>query len=75
LQSICIPSGVEVLGSWAFLSCLELSNVSFEFRSRLIRIERGAFAACEDLQSICLPPDLEFLECEALPWSSLEYLS
>jgi hypothetical protein len=47
LQSIVIPSSVEILGSSCFSRCESLSSISFESNSRLIRIEPGAFSGCD----------------------------
>jgi hypothetical protein len=40
LQTILIPSNVEILGSKCFSYCKSLSSITFESNSRLTRIER-----------------------------------
>jgi hypothetical protein len=44
LQSILIPSGVEILGSKCFSRCKSLSFITFESNSRLTQIESEAFS-------------------------------
>jgi hypothetical protein len=60
LQSIVIPSSVEILGSSCFGECESLSSISFESNSRLIRIESNAFSK-SSLQSIVIPSSVEIL--------------
>jgi hypothetical protein len=55
LQSIVIPSSVEILGSSCFSRCQSLSSISFESNSRLTRIDSTAFSS-SSLQSIIIPP-------------------
>jgi hypothetical protein len=60
LQSILIPSSVEILGSKCFLWCKSLSSITFESNSRLARIESEAFSF-SSLQSISIPRNVEIL--------------
>ena len=50
-----------MIKSMAFYMCKPLKSVSFEDGSRLTRLALGAFAS-SGLQSIHLPPSLEFIE-------------
>jgi hypothetical protein len=63
LETICIPSGVDVLGRLCFANCTRLSSVQFERNSRLTRIEQGAFSSCSSLEHLCIPSRVEVL-CE-----------
>jgi hypothetical protein len=74
LKSICISSRVETLSPACFSSCEALSNVAFEFDSRLSSFEYETFWNCYKLRSICLPASLTRLESGALYWPSLEYI-
>jgi hypothetical protein len=71
LQSILIPSNVEILGSKCFSNCKSLSSITFESNSRLTQIESEAFHQ-SSLQSILIPRNVEilgskcFLNCESL---------
>jgi hypothetical protein len=77
LQSIVIPSSVEILGSSCFSECKSLSSISFESHSRLLRIASDAFSK-SSLQSIVIPSSVEilgsscFLRCESLSSISFE---
>jgi hypothetical protein len=64
LQSVLIPSTVQIIGSSCFSSCKSLSSISFESNSRLARIESKAF--CESsLQSIVIPKNVQFIDGSA----------
>jgi hypothetical protein len=60
LQSIIIPSSVEILCSSCFSQCYSLSSMSFESQSRLKRIESSAFSY-SSFQSIMVPSSVEML--------------
>jgi hypothetical protein len=74
LKSICIPAGVQTLIFDFFSDCSSLASVVFEFHSRLVKIRSTVFLYFRQLQSICLPASLEWIEPEALPLSSLFYI-
>jgi hypothetical protein len=71
LESILIPSNVEIFGSYCFSHCESLSSVTFESNSRLTRIELAAFS-WSSLESILIPSNVEILgsycfhACESL---------
>jgi hypothetical protein len=65
LQSILIPSSVEILGSSCFSQCRSLSSITFESNSRLIRIESEAFSY-SSLQSIVIPSTILFIGSDAV---------
>jgi hypothetical protein len=71
-EAIIIPGGIGELCCHCFYGNKFVSSVTFEPRSKLSRIERGAFAACYSLASICIPSSVEmlsedcFLACKAL---------
>jgi hypothetical protein len=77
LQSIVIPSSVEILGPSCFAYCKSLSSISFESNSRLMRIESDAFSE-SSLQSIVIPSNVEiigsscFRDCKSLSSISFE---
>jgi hypothetical protein len=77
LQSLLIPSNVEILGSKCFLYCQSLSSITFESNSHLTRIESEAFSN-SSLQSIVIPRNVEileskcFLRCDSLSSNAFE---
>jgi hypothetical protein len=77
LQSIAIPSNVEILGSYCFYWCKSLSSITFESNSRLTRIESFAFSS-SSLESILIPRNVEilgslcFYQCRSLSSTTFE---
>jgi hypothetical protein len=65
LESICIPSSVEVLSSEFFRGWYSLLSLTFESGSKLTRIESKTFCDCKCVKSICIPSSVEVLcsEC------------
>jgi hypothetical protein len=63
LRSICIPSSVEILCQWCFCTSSWLLSVTFQWGSRLNRIERRVFWECSQLRSIYIPPSVKSLPC------------
>jgi hypothetical protein len=59
LESVVIPSNVEILGSKCFSACESLLSISFESHSRLTRIESEVFSRTS-LQSIVISRNPEF---------------
>ncbi|WP_407400023.1 leucine-rich repeat domain-containing protein [Treponema sp.] len=47
---IVIPEGVEVIGEYAFINCVNLKKITFP--SSLRKIREGAFECCKSLESI-----------------------
>jgi hypothetical protein len=73
LQSIAIPSSVEILDCYCFSGCAALQAVSFEADSQLFRIGVRAFDHCRILKSIVLPSSLEVIdECGFFNCQKLE---
>lgn len=63
LESIVIGSGVTNLGG--FISCLNMTGVTFEAGSRLREIKQDCFLNCTKLTSITLPASLEIIGVSA----------
>jgi hypothetical protein len=63
LESILIPSSVEVLHEGCFQSCDGLRKVTFGRESKLRLIERMAFQGCQSLSLIGVPASVEILHC------------
>jgi hypothetical protein len=63
LQSICIPSSVEILGK-SCVSESSLHSVSFVSGSRLLQIEACCFHGCS-LPSVSIPPSVAFVARDA----------
>jgi hypothetical protein len=75
LQSICIPSSVQILCSHCFFWFRALSSLFFEPASKLSQIEDDAFAGCPSLSSISFPASLESIGRLALTGANLTYIS
>lgn len=54
IKSVVIPEGYEYIGSSAFRSCENLSEV--EISSTVTSIQHGAFLFCNSLEEIYIPP-------------------
>jgi hypothetical protein len=71
LQSICIPSSVEILCKSCFEDCKNISIIKFESNSHLTQIDESCFARSA-LESICIPSSVLilgiscFFECSDL---------
>jgi len=63
LKTIVIPTGVEVVGYFAFGACNKLTKV--ELPSTLKKIEADAFQECESLTAIRVPEGTEEIGKEA----------
>jgi hypothetical protein len=74
LQSILIPSNVEILGSACFHFCTSLSSITFESNSHLTRIESFAFLD-SSLQSIVIPRNVQFIDGSAFLGVTLSSIS
>jgi hypothetical protein len=59
LNSIVIPSSVEIIGNFCFDSCDNLSVVKFESNSRLSEIGDSAFSNCPSLKTVWIPSCVE----------------
>jgi hypothetical protein len=69
LESILIPSSVEILGSSSFSYCESLSPIRIESNSRLRRIEPKAFWK-SSLQSILISSTILFIASNAVDIAS-----
>lgn len=58
LTEIAIPDSVTIIGEGAFQSCISLEKVLISENSNIKKIEAHAFAFCEKLTNIYLPPKL-----------------
>jgi hypothetical protein len=65
LESICIPSSVEVLREGCFLSCRRLRTVTFGAESKLRVIEAYAFRNIGSREWVSVPASVEFIGREA----------
>ncbi len=70
LKSVILPDSLEVIGTDAFTSCRELSNVKMS--RNLVEIRPYAFNGCHNIESLELPDSLKtigecaFLNCDKL---------
>jgi hypothetical protein len=58
LQSIRIPSSVEIISDYCFSECRNLAILEFDSGSRLSDLGDFAFANCSSLRWLCLPASL-----------------
>ena len=56
IQDVIIPSNIKIIGSYAFSTC-QIKAISIP--SQVIRIEKGAFGSCYDLQYVDISHDSE----------------
>jgi len=68
VETICIPSSVEIIENFAFEDCSQLMCVLFECDSKLKRVSSNAFQGCSKVHPIEYPPSVEF-EVDKDPWS------
>jgi hypothetical protein len=61
IQSIRIPSSVQIVPKSCFKNCSALSNLTFEPGCRISGFGESAFAGCSSLRSICIPSSIETL--------------
>ena len=73
LRSVQIGEGVTTVGSYAFYSCLNLTEVSLP--STLKRIETEAFDSCENLAELDLPEGLEYIGSWAIVYTDIERIT
>jgi hypothetical protein len=73
-SNITISSDIEILGRSCFSCCQSLSSISFASNSRLIRIERCAFAF-SSLHSIEIPRNVEFIDGSAFAGTTCNHIS
>ena len=60
IETITIPSTVEMVGEYAFLNCTSLSDV--ELQEGFKNISIGMFKGCTSLETLDLPSSLETIE-------------
>ena len=66
ITSVEIPSGVNQIGSCAFMGCSELGSMALP--EGLTDIGRQAFAGCEKLKSITLPASVKSIGGGVFEW-------
>jgi hypothetical protein len=71
LQSIAIPSLVDVLGFCCFSDCESLHSVMFERPSKLAKIEPGVFFGCKSLNRFVIPGSVMAIEPSAFECSGI----
>jgi hypothetical protein len=74
LESMIIPSAVEVLGDGCFWGCTSLSALVFEAGSQLEQMGSATFARCPLLRSIRIPSFVTKLPSDCFEGSSLSVL-
>jgi hypothetical protein len=62
LNSICIPSSVEILCECCFCYSEQLASVAFERGCKISVIEERVFANCVSLRWICIPATVNTLD-------------
>jgi hypothetical protein len=70
ITGICIPRRVQVIPQICFQDCAALGTVAFEEGSELRRIEAEAFAGSNQLHSVELPAQIEFVAPNAFSAST-----
>lgn len=70
IKSVKMPDSLKVLGSDAFLHCLELNSV--DFGNGITIIEDGAFCECRKLEHIELPSQIESIRSSAFQNTGLK---
>ena len=60
VETVVLPTYLEIIGQRAFKSCTKLTNVQFSIA--LQTIELGAFTGCSNLNIITLPSTLKTIE-------------
>ena len=70
IKSVKMPDSLKVLGSDAFLHCLELHSV--DFGNGITIIEDGAFCECRKLEHIELPSQIESIRSSAFQNTGLK---
>lgn len=70
IKSVKMPDSLKVLGSDAFLHCLELHSV--DFGNGITIIEEGAFCECRKLAHIELPSQIESIRSSAFKNTGLK---
>ncbi len=71
VTEVIIPNNVEVIESWTFHNCQELSKLSLG--SGILEIGEEAFADCSKLRSITIPSKVEYIGSRA--FANLKYLT
>jgi hypothetical protein len=61
LESLTIPSSVEILEMRCFSTCTKLVTVTFLSDSKLVRIENSVFENCHSLRSLCVPSSVKLI--------------
>jgi hypothetical protein len=59
LQSICIPSSIQIIGDFCFSECEAMSDLTFESGCQVSILGDSACSACSRLQAVCIPSSIE----------------
>jgi hypothetical protein len=79
LQSLAVPSSLEVIDEGCFAKCKSHAVVRFELDSKLARIDERAFQDCSSLRSFFVPGRVEcigvgcFVGCSSLTTLDFEH--
>ncbi|KAK8865150.1 hypothetical protein M9Y10_010684 [Tritrichomonas musculus] len=74
VESIMIPSYIKVIKAYAFESCKQLKNITFEPNSSLELIENYAFSE-NSSEKLVFPPSLKKIGCYSLQYNhNLKYV-
>lgn len=65
LESVIIPNSLTVIDDETFFGCAALKSVQFSEKSLVEEINAGAFAECNNLVSITLPPNVILIDIHA----------
>jgi hypothetical protein len=72
---IVLSRAVEIIGTYCFDTCVDLSNLTFEARSKLNIIERAAFLRCLSLKSMTIPASVTRIDGNVFALSGLVNVS
>ncbi len=71
IGSLTIPASVEIIGSYAFKNCSNLTELNIAEGSKLRLVREYSFGDC-GLVNLTLPESLEIIEKSAFAWTALE---
>lgn len=75
LETITIPSSVQIIGAHAFEKCNALKNVELHDGTNLKIIDDGAFLHCSSLKNITLPNTLDEIGSNAFEASGIKNIT
>jgi hypothetical protein len=71
-SAVRVDRAIEVICKLAFGPCSALSNIEFEERSKLRRIDAQAFFGCDSVDSICVPSSVHSIDGSAFCDSGID---